>query len=70
MLPAKAYLGAEQGKRGSCSLLRPIGGVLNPQRMVLASNQVPRHRLDAQSEAWVVDEQLTVQEEAGRPQVG
>ncbi len=70
VLPAKAYLGTDQSKRGSRSLLRPIGGILNPQRMALTGNQMPRHRLDAQSEAWVVDEQLTVQEEAGCPQVG
>src|SRR5436305_12020253 len=37
--------------------------------MRLASNQMQPHRLGFQSEAWIVDEQSTVQGEAGRPQV-
>ena len=75
VLPAQAYLAANQTSSGKLPgngsiLLRSVGCIVDPQRVRLACDQVQRHRLGFQRDAWIVDEQLTIQVQAGRPQMG
>ena len=72
MLPAQAYLATNETRSGNLPgngriLLRPIGRIVDPQRVRLVCNQVQPHRPGFQRDAWIVDEQLAIEIQAGRP---
>src|SRR5438067_11448507 len=75
MFPTQAHLATNQSRNGKrpwngSVLLWPIGGIVDAQRMRLTGNQMQRHRLGYQGDARIVDEELTIEIQTGRPQMG